>query len=191
MRRWKCGRTKKTTISILPPSIQASCTSFQKKDRDWKKTDSRESPFSQTRITGFVDIILPFRRREKSPVLLCPGNGTVIPPEDDRIDFPSSYRETGPAAQQPRFLTTRKLPPPFLLPPLLQHLPHVPRTCPKYQTGTNAPRTIPPTNCQPGRQKEEQTTTSPPGTSHGAFSSTRQKIEGRSATPATAPRTGR
>lgn len=24
--------------------------------------------------------------------------GTVIPPEDDRIDFPSSYRETGPAA---------------------------------------------------------------------------------------------
>lgn len=64
MRRWKCGRTKKTTISILPPSIQASCTSFQKKDRDWKKTDSRESPFSQTRITGFVDIILPFRRRE-------------------------------------------------------------------------------------------------------------------------------
>lgn len=126
MRRWKCGRTKKTTISILPPSIQASCTSFQKKDRDWKKTCSRESPFSQTRITGFVDIILPFRRREKSPVPLCPGNGTVIPPGDDRIDFPSSYRETGPAAQQPRFRTTRKRPLPFLLPPLLRPFLHVP-----------------------------------------------------------------
>lgn len=148
-------------------------------------------PFQLNMRYGVCRYYPPFPAKGKIPVLLCPGNGTVIPPGDDRIDFPSSYRERGPAAQQPRFRTTRKLPPPFLLPPLLQHLPHVSRTCSKYQTGTNVPRTIPPANCQPGRQKEEQTTTSPPGTSHGTFSSTRQKIEGQSATPATTPRTGR
>lgn len=32
-------------------------------------------PFQSNTHYGFVDIILPFRRKEKSPVLLCPGNG--------------------------------------------------------------------------------------------------------------------